>query len=70
MTNNVRYTAAKRREVAARHAAEMEARDRAFAAMTLEEYLTEARLFDTAQGQEFLDFHTAHHADLVARFAA
>lgn len=65
---NVRYTAAKRREVAAARAAEAEARDRRQAAMPYAEYAAEAATYDLSTGAEFDAFHTAHHAELRARY--
>jgi hypothetical protein len=58
-----------RLEHEARRIALLDAMDRAHAALTLPDYLRHAATIDTSTGQEFLDFHTAHHAELVARYA-
>ena len=76
MANNVRYTAAKRREIAALRAAEAEAADRHIAGLTAEEYLAEVAAdydrthnSDVAAGED-VNFFLARHAELVAKYAA
>lgn len=73
---NVRYTAAKRRELAATRAAEQLAEDRRQAALTLDEYLAEqAALYgvthtsNLAAGED-REWYVARHADLVAKHGA
>jgi hypothetical protein len=58
-----------RLEHEARHAAQLEAMNQEHAAMTLADYLAFAATIDLTTGQEFIDFHTARHAELVARYA-
>ena len=68
----VRYTAAKRREIAAARAAEQTAEDRRQASLTLDAFLAEIAAgygvthnSNVADGED-VEFFTARHADLVA----
>lgn len=76
MANNVRYTAAKRREVAAAFAAATVAEDRRIAALTFEAYLAEVaadygrtHTSNVAAGED-VNWYRTHHAELTARYAA
>lgn len=76
MANNVRYTAAKRREIAAQRAAELDATLRSYAAMTVDEYLAQMAAeygvthnSNIAAGED-VEWFRAHHAELVARYRA
>lgn len=75
MANNVRYTAARRRQIEADRAAVQLAEDRADAALTLDQYLANAAAAygkthnsNVAAGED-VEFFAARHAELVARFA-
>lgn len=70
MANNVRYTAAKRREIAALRASEQEAEYRAFAAMTLEEFIANRRTVDVSTDEELRAWAVVRHAEIVEQYGA
>jgi len=68
MANNVRYTAAKRREVKAARIAEFIADMRRLAAMDLDAYRVALRPLDCSTDEEFAAWTAERHPEVVAAY--